>query len=102
MEEGALIIDDISEYETAKLIELYKPDIFCAGIKEKYGIQKKGMPSKQLHSYDYGGPYAGFAGAANFWRDIDRSVNTRIWSYIQAPWERNSAEPMLEAKVIHI
>ncbi len=102
MEEGTLIIDDISEYETAKLIELYKPDIFCAGIKEKYGIQKKGMPSKQLHSYDYGGPYAAFAGAANFWRDIDRSVNTRIWSYIQAPWERNSAEPMLEAKVIHI
>ena len=102
MEEGTLIIDDISEHETAKLIELYKPDIFCAGIKEKYGIQKKGMPSKQLHSYDYGGPYAGFAGAANFWRDIDRSVNTRIWSYIKAPWERNSVEPMLEAKVIHI
>jgi nitrogenase molybdenum-iron protein alpha chain len=102
MEEGTLIIDDISEYETAKLIELYKPDIFCAGIKEKYGIQKKGMPSKQLHSYDYGGPYAGFAGAANFWRDIDRSVNTRIWSYIQAPWERKTSEPMLEAKVIHI
>jgi len=102
MEEGTLIIDDISEYETAKLIEMYKPDIFCAGIKEKYGIQKKGMPSRQLHSYDYGGPYAGFAGAANFWRDIDRSVNTRIWSYIQAPWERNSAEPMLEAQVIHL
>ena len=48
---------------TEKLIEIYKPDVFCAGIKEKYGIQKRGVPLKQLHSYDSGGPYAGFKGA---------------------------------------
>ena len=34
------------------------------------------MPCKQLHSYDYGGPYAGFQGAVNFYREIDRMVNT--------------------------
>ena len=72
MEEGTLAIDDISHYETERLIELMKPDIVCGGIKEKYAIQKLGVPSKQLHSYDYGGPYAGFAGAINFWRDIDQ------------------------------
>jgi len=32
----------------------------AAGIKEKYIIQKSGVPMKQLHSYDYSGPYAGF------------------------------------------
>ncbi|MFW6244675.1 MAG: nitrogenase component I subunit alpha, partial [Fibrobacterota bacterium] len=63
MESGAVIIDDISHYETDKLIEKYKPDVFCAGIKEKYAIQKMGIPCKQLHSYDYGGPFAGFKGA---------------------------------------
>jgi len=72
MEEEALVIDDISQYETEKLIELYKPDIFCAGIKEKYVVQKSGVPLKQLHNYDYGGPYAGFRGAVNFYQDIDQ------------------------------
>ena len=36
-----------------------------------------GVPCKQLHSYDYGGPYAGFRGAINFYREIDRMVNTQ-------------------------
>ncbi len=90
-----LVIDDISQYETEKLIEMYKPAIFCAGIKEKFAIQKKGIPMKQLHSYDSGGPYAGFRGAVNFYREIDRMVNTRIWSTLQAPWQKS---PELAAK----
>ena len=98
MPEKALIVDDISHHETERLIELYRPDVFCAGIKEKYAIQKMGVPSKQLHSYDYGGPYAGFQGATNFYRDIDRMVNTRIWSMIEAPWNR--LEPALEASCV--
>jgi nitrogenase molybdenum-iron protein alpha chain len=91
MEERTLVIDDVSEYETQRLIEIYRPDVFCAGIKEKYVVQKMGVPCKQLHSYDYGGPYAGFRGAINFYREIDRMVNTRIWSMIRAPWETASA-----------
>ena len=52
MEKDVLVIDDISQYETELLLKLYKPDIYCAGIKEKYAIQKSGIPMKQLHSYD--------------------------------------------------
>ncbi len=89
MPDGTLVIDDISQYETDKMIEIYKPAIFCAGIKEKYVIQKKGIPMKQLHSYDSGGPYAGFRGAVNFYREIDRMVNSKVWSYIKAPWQTN-------------
>lgn len=89
MPNNTMIIDDISQYETDQLIEIYKPDMFCAGIKEKYAIQKRGIPMKQLHSYDSGGPYAGFAGAVNFYNEIDRMVNSRIWSYMKAPWQKN-------------
>ncbi len=89
MEESTLVIDDISQYETQKLLEIYKPDIFCAGIKEKYAVQKNGIPLKQLHSYDYGGPYAGFKGAINFYKEIDRMVNSKVWSYIEAPWQKS-------------
>lgn len=95
MEKGALIIDDISQYETELLLKLYKPDIYCAGIKEKYAIQKSGIPMKQLHSYDSGGPYAGFRGAVNFYNEIDRMVNSKIWDYLKAPWQ---ISPELSAK----
>ena len=86
MADQSLVVDDISHWETEKLIEFYKPDIFCAGIKEKYVVQKSGIPLKQLHSYDYGGPYAGFKGAVNFYTDIDKMLGTRIWKKIKAPW----------------
>lgn len=89
MDPETLIIDDITHYETEKLIEIYKPAVFCAGIKEKFAIQKMGIPCKQLHSYDYGGPYSGFKGAINFYKDIDRMVNTKIWGLIEAPWQKN-------------
>jgi nitrogenase molybdenum-iron protein alpha chain len=89
MEENTLVIDDLNQHEAEKLVELMKPDLFCAGIKEKYSIQKLGVPMKQLHSYDSGGPYAGFRGAVNFYREIDRLVNSRVWGYMKAPWQEN-------------
>jgi len=95
MDENSLVIDDLNHHETEVLIQKYKPDIFCAGIKEKYVVQKYGIPMKQLHSYDYSGPYAGFRGAVNFYREIDRMVNFKIWSLIKAPWD---LDPQVVAK----
>jgi nitrogenase molybdenum-iron protein alpha chain len=90
MEEGkTFTIDDISQYETERLIEHYKPAIFCAGIKEKYMVQKQGIPMKQLHSYDSGGPYAGYQGATNFYHELDRMINSKVWGHIRAPWEKS-------------
>ena len=91
MTKKSLVVDDLSHYESEKLIEFYKPDIFCAGIKEKYVVQKMGVPLKQLHSYDYGGPYTGFEGAVNFYKDIDRMVNNPVWKLIKAPWQKTGA-----------
>jgi nitrogenase molybdenum-iron protein alpha chain len=93
MDEDTLVVDDLSHHETERLLEIYRPDIFCAGIKEKYGVQKMGIPCKQLHSYDYGGPYAGFRGAINFFNDIDRMVNMKIWSYVTPPWAPPVKQP---------
>ncbi len=98
MESETLVIDDLSHYEMEVLIKEYKPDIFCAGIKEKYAVQKMGVPLKQLHSYDYGGPYAGFEGAINFYKDIAKMTSSKIWGLIGAPWEK---EKTLSASVVH-
>jgi nitrogenase molybdenum-iron protein alpha chain len=99
MENQTLVIDDISEYETEQLLEIYKPDIFCAGIKEKYAVQKTGTPCLQLHSYDYGGPFAVFDGAVNFYRTIDRMVGAAIWSRVNPPWARK-AKPSIDAEFV--
>ena len=93
MDNDAMVIDDISHYETERILEAYRPDVFCAGIKEKFGVQKMGIPCKQLHSYDYGGPYAGFSGAINFFNDIDRLVNMKIWRYATPPWQPPTQQP---------
>jgi nitrogenase molybdenum-iron protein alpha chain len=89
MKKNTLVIDDISHHEMEKLIEIYKPDIIGSGIKDKFVVEKMGVPCKQLHSYDYSGPYATFTGAANFYREVDRMVNTKIWKFITPPWEKD-------------
>ena len=86
MKKESLVIDDISHHELEKLIEHWKPHVIGSGIKDKYIVEKMGVPCKQLHSYDYGGPYAGFTGAVNFYREIDRMVNSPVWGYVTPPW----------------
>jgi nitrogenase molybdenum-iron protein alpha chain len=87
---GTLIIDDISHVELERLILDFRPDLICSGIKDKYVIEKFGVPSKQLHNYDYSGPYAGFKGAVNFARDIDMLINNPAWKLARAPWKDRS------------
>jgi nitrogenase molybdenum-iron protein alpha chain len=45
MKKNTLVIDDISHHEIEKLVELGKPDIICSGIKDKFVIEKMGIPS---------------------------------------------------------
>jgi nitrogenase molybdenum-iron protein alpha chain len=92
MKKQTLVIDDISHHEMEKLIEIYKPDIIGSGIKDKFVIEKMGVPCKQLHSYDYSGPYAAFGGAINFYREVDRMLTTKVWKYITPPWEKAPLE----------
>ncbi|MDS1029299.1 nitrogenase molybdenum-iron protein alpha chain [Bacillota bacterium LX-D] len=87
MGDGTIVIDDLNHFETEEFIKAVKPDIFCSGIKDKYTVQKMGVFSKQLHSYDYGGPYAGFKGAVNFANDIIAGMYTPTWSYLVPPWK---------------
>lgn len=96
MPNGSIVVDDLNHYETDELLKLLKPDIFCSGIKDKYIAHKAGIYSKQLHSYDYGGPYATFRGAVNFARDIAMGLTTPSWKYVIPPWKK---EPMLEGSV---
>jgi nitrogenase molybdenum-iron protein alpha chain len=98
MKKQTLVIDDISHHEMEKLIEIYKPDIIGSGIKDKFVIEKMGVPCKQLHSYDYSGPYAAFTGAINFYQEVDRMLTTKVWKFITPPWEK---DPQAAAPLEH-
>lgn len=97
MKDNSILVDDLNHHETEAFVKILKPDMFFSGIKDKYVIQKMGVYSKQLHSYDYSGPYAAFKGALNFARDLDMGVYTPGWKYVTAPWK---TEPMLEGMLI--
>jgi nitrogenase molybdenum-iron protein alpha chain len=86
---GTLVIDDVAHHELEAIILKMKPDIVCSGIKDKYVIEKFGLPSKQLHNYDYSGPFAGFKGAVNFAREIDMMIRNPAWKLSTPPWEKS-------------
>ncbi|HEX3033206.1 MAG TPA: nitrogenase component 1, partial [Bacillota bacterium] len=97
MPNKSIVVDDLNHFETEELLKLLKPDIFCSGIKDKYVAHKSGIFSKQLHSYDYSGPYAGFRGALIFAKDIAMGMHTPAWSLVIPPWK---TQPLLEGTIV--
>jgi len=83
-------------YDILKLERDYHKNIIL--VKDKYISHKSGIFSKQIHSYDYSGPYAGFIGTLNFARDIAYGMTTPAWGLVTPPWK---TEPMLEGSVIN-
>jgi nitrogenase molybdenum-iron protein alpha chain len=90
---GTLIYDDVTGYELEKFIETLRPDLVGSGIKEKYPTQKLGVPFRQMHSWDYSGPYHGYDGFAIFARDMDLAINNPVWGLFDAPWAPKAAAP---------
>ena len=86
VKDGTLIYDDITSFEFEKFVERVKPDMVGSGIKEKYIFQKMGVPFRQMHSWDYSGPYHGYDGFAVFARDMDMAINAPVWKMTKAPY----------------
>ncbi|GGE12228.1 nitrogenase molybdenum-iron protein alpha chain [Rhizobium sp. 25PS6] len=91
VKEGTLIYDDVTSYELEKFIEGIRPDLVGSGIKEKYPVQKMGIPFRQMHSWDYSGPYHGYDGFSIFARDMDMAINNPVWGLYHAPWKNDRA-----------
>ena len=88
MGEATLLFDDVTAYEFEEFSKRLRPDLIGSGIKEKYLFQKMGIPFRQMHSWDYSGPYHGYDGFAVFARDMDMTLNNPCWSKLAAPWKK--------------
>jgi nitrogenase molybdenum-iron protein alpha chain len=86
VKDGTLIYDDVTGFEFEKFVAKVQPDLVGSGIKEKYVFQKMGVPFRQMHSWDYSGPYHGYDGFAIFARDMDMAINAPVWGLTKAPW----------------
>ncbi len=91
MPNNTLAVDDLNHFETEEFVRMLKPDVFFSGIKDKFVLQKGGVLSRQLHSYDYQGPYAGFRGAINFGHDLAMGLYTPVWNKVVPPWRTEPA-----------
>ncbi|SFM54388.1 Mo-nitrogenase MoFe protein subunit NifD precursor [Ectothiorhodospira mobilis] len=92
MGDATLLFDDITGYELERFVQRVRPDLVGSGIKEKYIFQKMGIPFRQMHSWDYSGPYHGYDGFAIFARDMDMTLNNPCWDQLKAPWKKAAAE----------
>ncbi len=97
MGNATLIYDDVTGYEFEEFVKRVKPDLIGSGVKEKYIFQKMGVPFRQMHSWDYSGPYHGYDGFAIFARDMDMTLNNPCWKQIKAPWKAAASEQVAVA-----
>ncbi|WP_407307172.1 nitrogenase molybdenum-iron protein alpha chain [Desulfosporosinus sp. SB140] len=88
IKDGTIIYDDVTAYELEEFVNKLKPDLVGSGIKEKYVFEKMGLPFRQMHSWDYSGPYHGYQGFPIFARDMDMAINSPTWKSIKAPWTK--------------
>ncbi len=86
MGNATLLYDDVTGFEFEEFVKRVKPDLVGSGIKEKFIFQKMGVPFRQMHSWDYSGPYHGYDGFAIFARDMDMTLNNPCWGKMVAPW----------------
>ena len=89
---GVVLYDDPTAWELEEFARRLKPDLMGAGVKEKYVFHKMGLPFRQMHSWDYSGPYHGVEGFAIFARDMDIAINNPTWSLITPPWAASTSE----------
>lgn len=83
LENGTILYDDPSAFDVEFLAEKLDVDLMGAGVKEKYVYHKMGIPFRQMHSWDYSGPYHGFDGFKIFARDMDIAVNSPVWDLMK-------------------
>jgi nitrogenase molybdenum-iron protein alpha chain len=87
LKDGVVLYDDPTAFELEEFAKRLRPDLMGSGVKEKYVFHKMGMPFRQMHSWDYSGPYHGVEGFAIFARDMDIAINNPTWGLLRAPWE---------------
>ncbi|MDR2141931.1 MAG: nitrogenase iron-molybdenum cofactor biosynthesis protein NifE [Deltaproteobacteria bacterium] len=80
---GTVILDDANPSELEAFMREKGADILVGGVKERPLAYKLGVAFCD-HNHERQAPLAGFVGVENFTREIDLTINSPVWSYVQA------------------
>lgn len=75
---GTVILDDSNPVELARFCRETGADLFLGGVKERPLAYKLGLAFVD-HNHERKVPLAGFAGMANFAREVEASVLSPVW-----------------------
>lgn len=81
-DEGTVILDDTNPAELEKFIKEKGADILVGGVKERPLAYKLGIAFCD-HNHERKHPLCGFEGAINFAKEVDLTVNSPVWKYVE-------------------
>ena len=64
--------------------------IYRPTVAQEMGGDHSINKARQMHSWDYSGPYHGYDGFAIFARDMDMTLNNPAWNELTAPWLKSA------------
>jgi len=79
--EGTVILDDTNPNELQKFMLEKGADILVGGVKERPLAYKLGLAFID-HNHERKHALSGFEGAINFAKEVDLTVNSPVWDYI--------------------
>ncbi|MDR1608677.1 MAG: nitrogenase iron-molybdenum cofactor biosynthesis protein NifE [Deltaproteobacteria bacterium] len=80
---GTVILDDANPSELEAFMREKGADILVGGVKERPLAYKLGVAFCD-HNHERQSPLAGFVGVTNFTKEINLTINSPVWSYVQA------------------
>jgi len=88
VKDGTLIYDDVTGYEFENSSRKSSRISSARASKENTCSRRWVVPFRQMHSWDYSGPYHGLWTVSPFFaRDMDMAINAPIWKMAKAPWK---------------
>jgi len=82
-DEDTVILDDANPSELEKFIREKGADLLVGGVKERPLAYKLGVAFID-HNHERKHPLCGFEGAVNFAKEVDVTLNSPVWAYINA------------------
>ncbi len=81
VKEGTVVLDDANPAELEKFMLEQGADLLVGGVKERPLAFKLGLAFID-HNHERKHPLSGFVGAANFAREVEQTVCSPVWKYL--------------------
>lgn len=90
--EGTVILDDANPSELERFMLEQGADLLVGGVKERPLAYKLGLAFID-HNHERKHPLSGFVGAANFAREVEQTVCSPVWKYLDISMDAGRMNP---------